>query len=427
MLNRYLLPLFIATLSTYCLSARIQDWQGYKENQKAKELERHMFREREGRHCQDKEYGSEDKYSSLQEQKNNFEERRLYEEYLNFLEYRRNQEAEESYCEELEKARLCEVSQIDPNKDRLKCFKVYLDYLYFKAVEDSLAFAVDMPINPDKEANSYFAGDFVEPKWKYNSGFRAGVAVPTELGNWEIGASWSYIRSSKSKQTKTSSHFNLYTLKSQLDLGLLAGDPVVNHTKGDWKLNFNVVDITLESPVYINNSLKLRPIIGVQGSIINQKTSISYSSFFINDLYANPPQKIHGKNDTWGVGPKLGLGITLAMPHEVNLNFVAGFASLFGKGKAKTTYSDFLNQPVAGPTHLNANTTRLFSQLQLQGALEKIWELQNNCASLSFAIGWEAQTWFRQLRLNYYGTVENPSAGSDLTLQGPFARILLDF
>lgn len=429
MLNRYLFPLFIATLSISCLSAYNQDWQEYKEykeNQKAKEQERHMFKEREGRHYQNKENYAEDKYCLLQEQRNSFEERRQYEEYLEFLEYRRNQEMEERYCEELEKARLCEVSQIDPNKDRLECFKIYLDYLYFKAVEDSLAFTVDTSANPNDIMTSYFAGDFVEPKWKYNSGFRVGIAAPTELGNWEIAASWSYMSSSKNKRTKTSSNFNLYTLQSQLSLGLLAGDPLVNYAKGNWKLNFNVIDITLESPIYINNSLKIRPIIGVQGSIINQKTSVSYSTFLIDNIFANPPQEIRGKNNTWGVGPKLGLGITLAMPYEINLNFLASFASLFGKGKAKTTYSNFL-QSVVGGTKLSSDTTRLFSQLQLQGALEKVWEFQRNCASLSIAVGWEAQTWFRQLRLNYYGTVENPSAGSDLTLQGPFARILLEF
>ncbi|MGL5263165.1 MAG: Lpg1974 family pore-forming outer membrane protein [Candidatus Rhabdochlamydia sp.] len=437
MLNRYLLSLFIATLSISCLSAydqdfqEFKDFQGYKEYQKTKEKK--VFLERERKNYQEQQRLNQEEKQCCQE-----EGRNSYEEYLEFLEYRRNLERENLYCKELEKSRLCEISQIDPNKDRVENFRFSADWLYFKAVQDALPFSVTVPDNIDLVNNSYFAGKVSEPKWKYNSGVRVACGIPTGLGNWEVGASWSYVRNTASN-SKTSANNHLFTIISSSHLSS-SGDLYADHASEKWKLNFNTVDLTLESPIYVNNSLKIRPIIGIQGSSIQQKNSADYNGFFGSglNLNANPPSKVRGKNNTWGIGPKFGLGLTIAMAHQCNFNFLASFGSLFGKGKSNLTYSDFIgftrdsmSNPIA-EVPLNApankisyNTTRMFSVIQVQGALEKSWNL--DCGTLSIVIGWEAQNWLRQQRLITYGNVGDPSVGADLTLQGPFARINMDF
>lgn len=431
MLNRYLLSLFIATLSISCLSAYDQDWQefkdfqAYKEYQKTKDKKK--FIEREKKSYQEQQRLEQDENNCCQEQGRN-----SFEEYLEFLEYRRDLEKENRYCKELEKARLCELSQIDPNKDRLENFRFSVDWLYFKAVQDSLAFVVNVDPSIDLETESFFSGSLSEPKWKYNSGVRAALGIPTNLGNWELGASWSYVRNTASK-SKVSDNHQLFTIMSSAALNT-TGDLIVNRASEKWKLNFNTLDITLESPVFLNNSLKIRPIIGIQGSSVHQKTDVNYNDFFTETARAIPPSKLKTKNNTWGIGPKFGLGLTLAMPYECNFNFLASFASLFGKGKSYVTYSNFImlnsitgtQEEFSTPDNkIKYKTTRMFSLIQLQGAIEKSWDF--DCALLTIAAGWEAQTWFRQQRLIYYGNVSNPSQGSDLTLQGPFARIDLEF
>lgn len=433
MLNRYLLSLFIATLSISCLSAYDEDWQefkafqAYQEYQKNKD--RRIFAEKE------KKYYQED-----QEEKNFYPERNScqdlersrYDKYLEFQEYLREQERENQYCKELEKARLCELTQFDPNKDRLENFRFFCDWLYFKAVQDALSFTVDVPDNLDVALNSYFGGPLSEPKWNYNSGVRVGCAIPTDLGNWELGISWSYVRNSASR-SKTSTTNSLFTIMSSAALNT-TGDLLANNAAEKWKLNFNTADLTLESPIYINDSFKMRPIIGIQGSSIQQKTNVSYSDFFAETGRANPPTRLRGKNNTWGIGPKLGLGITVAMPYSCNFNFLASFASLFGKGKSTTTYSNFIQinpmtntqtQISAPDNKITYNATRLFSLIQLQGSIEKGWNF--DCSSVSIILGWEAQTWLRQQRAIYYSNASNPSQGSDLTIQGPFARININF
>lgn len=419
-----MLSLFMTTLSISCLSAYEQDFQDFQDWQEFKEYKKN----REKKAFADRQM-PEDKKCCEQEMSTCQDQERY--EYLEYQDYRRNQEMDNNYCKDLQKMRLCEVSQIDPNKDRLEDFKVSCDWLYFKAVQESLPFSVSVPDSIDMINSSYFGGSLSEPKWKYSSGVRIGAGIPTGLGNWELGASWSYV-SNKASRSKTSSNYKLFTLASAQDLDI-TGDSLANYAKGNWKLNFNTADITLESPIYINNSLKLRPIIGVQGASIQQKTNVKYSDFNQQLLViANPPQKLHGKNNTWGVGPKLGLGIAVAMPCEWNFNFLASFASLFGKGKSKVTYSSFVNlmvtpqEVISAPNNtISWDTTRLFSMIQLQGSVEKVWDF--DCASLGVSVGWEAQTWLRQQRLVYYGTVVDPSQGSDLTLQGPFARVSLDF
>jgi hypothetical protein len=151
---------------------------------------------------------------------------------------------------------------------------------------------------------------------------------------------------------------------------------------------------------------------------------------------------LQGKNNTWGVGPKFGLGLTIAMPHQCNFNFLASFGSLFGQGKSTMKYSNFRSITQTGGTdqdpiytesaysppttnQISYKATRMFSVIQVQGAIEKVWNL--DCGNVSIAAGWEVQNWLRQQRLMTYGNVSDPSIGADLTLQGPFARINIDF
>lgn len=302
-----------------------------------------------------------------------------------------------------------------------KSLKISGDLLYFKAVEDSLSFIFNTTNSLDTKNTGQFGGSFVEPDWEYTTGFRLALSIPTTLVSWDLDFGWTSVSNNSNKVSKTSNSYSIYTELSQVNLGS-SGDAFVNNASGKWHLNLNAFDITLASQIDMNKNLRLKPVLGVEGAIVKQKMAVSYTNFIIQSTYANPPQRVFGKNSTWGIGPKVGLGMTVCMP--VDINFFASFSSLFGKGKAKTTYSNMLNQPNV-PTSIMANLTRLFYQVQLQISVEKSWEWKKGFSSVS--IGWETQSWFRQLRLNYYATIESPSPGSDLTLQGPFAKILIGF
>lgn len=427
-----------------CLSAYDQDWQDYKEFQEYREYkknqERRSFAEKERKYFQEQKKEEqkccqpEDFY--LQEQ-----ERHRFAEYLEFQEYRRSQEQEQKYCKELEQSRLCELTQIDPDKDRLENFRFTADWLYFKAVQDGLPFTIHVPDDINVANTSFFGGKVTEPKWKYSSGARVACGLPIGLGNWELGLSWSYVRNTASN-SKHSDTNHLFTIPSSAALRS-GGDLYVDDASGKWKLNFNTIDLTLESPIYINNSFKMRPIIGILASFIHQKNTCDFTQFIGGPSYgANPPSHLQGKNNTWGVGPKFGLGLTIAMPHQCNFNFLASFGSLFGQGKSTMKYSNFRSITQTGGTdqdpiytesaysppttnQISYKATRMFSVIQVQGAIEKVWNL--DCGNVSIAAGWEVQNWLRQQRLMTYGNVSDPSIGADLTLQGPFARINIDF
>lgn len=307
------------------------------------------------------------------------------------------------------------------DQTKKKSLKVSGDLLYFKAVEDSLSFIFNTTDSLDTKNTGQFGGSFVEPDWEYTTGFRLALSIPTTLVSWELDFGWTSLENNSNKVSKTSNSYSIYTELSQVNLGS-SGNSFVNNASGKWHLNLNAFDITLESLIDMNKNLTLRPILGVEGAVVEQKMSVSYTNFIIQSIYATPPQAVLGKNSTWGIGPKVGLGMSVCMP--ININFLASFSSLFGKGKAKTTYSNMLNQPDISAS-ITANLTRLFYQVQLQISAEKSWKWNNRL--FSFSIGWETQSWFRQLRLNYYATVEAPTPGSDLTLQGPFAKILIKF
>jgi hypothetical protein len=306
-------------------------------------------------------------------------------------------------------------------KSNLENMRLFGDFLYFKPVEDSLAYAMRSP-NSTTTLTQY-TGDFIQPDWKYSPAFRLDLGVPVGFEGWGLDLSWTYFDQSNSTH-ETSSVYDLYTTMAQASPAL-SGNAFVNSVRGKWHLQLNNVELTLEKVIPLLKSFSIRPIFGVAYAVIDQSLSVNYQDYLIESPLAQSPQKIKGNNNTWGVGPKIALGMAFTMPLEFSFDFLVSFSGLFGKSSAKTTYSDFLNAGSSNTIGFKESGNRLFTMLQLQASLKRIWAWES--VRFSLQAGWETQIWFRQLRLNYFGTLDAPSIGADLTLQGPFARAALEF
>jgi hypothetical protein len=318
------------------------------------------------------------------------------------------------------------VSTCAPDQSTVSspCYaSISADFLYFKAVEDSLAYALR---TPSAWVSGRFSGSFVEPDWDYFPAVRAALAITTATC-WDIAAYWTYVYSSRSTSASSDS-YDLYTIMTQATPAL-SGNAFVNHVAGKWKLNFNVAELLLEGSICLTKNFSLQPAFGIAGAMIRQNVNVRYEDYLIVSP-AVSPQHVTGKNATWGVGPKIALGMVFFMPRDFSFDFLAGFASLLGKSDAKTKYSQFLKSQalVTSPNdflEFTEDSNRLFSMMQIQASLEKRWGCDGD--GFSLMLGWETQVWFRQMRLNYFGTIDAVSTGADLTLQGPFIRASLLF
>jgi hypothetical protein len=295
------------------------------------------------------------------------------------------------------------------------------DFLYLKAVEDSLEFAVRTPWY-NQNGISY-SGSFIGPRYRYDPGFRLALFAPIGMDHWEVGLVWMNFHNRPRSTYASSSKYDLYTVLTQSSAES-AGTDFVNNVMGRWALGLNVVDFLMQKELKLSSSFSFTPLLGVEGSLIRQHLHVGYTNYLDTSL-SQPPQAIYGKNVTWGVGPKVGLDMCIKAGMGLSLDFLAAFSSLFGKSNAATYYNKFINLPPDSSVAFTLSRNRLFSTMQLQAAIEESWKWGG--ASLSLKAGWETQIWFRQLRLNFMGTLDAPASGSDLTLQGPFARASLAF
>ena len=305
----------------------------------------------------------------------------------------------------------------DQNKEDR--FNLSFDLLYFKTVSDSMQFTFKESEGANIALiNNNTKGRYIEPNWKYEPGFRMNFGVPTYVGNWEVDMGWTWIRNHASKSCK-GSNYDFYNIQGSSIGSVNYATSYFSRTRSKWDMLLNVFEVVLKNPIQIQKSFKFCPIIGVEGAYINQKLNIKNQLPFSDTqpgALANIVPHIDNKNDTWGVGPKVGFEVTFVMPLEFHFNFLASFASLFGQGYAKSKYSVVnYGGDMATGGRTSSHQTRLFTQIQLQAALEKVWSF--NKSSVALEAGWETQTWFRQLRLNPAPNIEIPSAGSDLTLQ----------
>jgi Legionella pneumophila major outer membrane protein precursor len=301
-----------------------------------------------------------------------------------------------------------------------KTFHIGAELLYFKAVEDSLVYSNRLPQSGTGTVTSYA----IEQTWKYNPCGRISFVFPIFFDDWSMGTSWTYVKNHPQQTNAYSSIFDLYA--SMIPPSLTSnGNSYINKVSGQWNLLMNVFDLVLERSFMLSKGFKFTPLFGVEGAVVRQTTHVVYSDFDVVSTSANTPQDIKGKNKMWGVGPELGINFALIMPKNFTISVLSSFTSLFGQAYMKTVYSQLLGLTADDTVSFVSRKTRLFSKVQVRAAAEKMWCWCD--MSLSLSAGWETQVWFRQLRLDYFSTMGHPPSGSDLTLQGPFARLCLSF
>ncbi len=306
--------------------------------------------------------------------------------------------------------------------DSLRYMRVSADFLYFKAIQDSLTYSIKTPLD-STGGPAFSGGSLKEPSWKYSAGVRLDIDWPIRWDEWEMGASWTYLSNNASQTASGSATSSFYTVLSQSNVGL-SGNNYATSASTSWKLLFNIFELNFAKSVVLSKGLKIRPILGAQAALIKQNNYVKYT--YINDNpSATSPQTVNGNNKIWGLGPKIALDTTLVMPYQLDLNFLASVASLYGQGKGVARYSSFINTLTPFSESVVTQANRLFTNMQLQISFEKEWTWDD--ISFAIAAGWETQTWFQLARINYYGTITEPVAGSNLTIQGPFFRAFLAF
>lgn len=179
---------------------------------------------------------------------------------------------------------------------------VFGDFLYLRAAQNGLDYCFSDGFTIDNiggvvEYN--FNSKIKDPDFKWRPAYRVGAAWEFNNCNWDIVGVWTHLNSH--------SHAHL-------------GEQNVH-----WDLDYDVADLLLNNRFYDSCALSLNVFGGVKLAWIDQKTR----SFRTNDFLEI--QKIdRNKQDFFGAGPMIGLGLNYGISCGFSVYADAAVAALYG-------------------------------------------------------------------------------------------------
>lgn len=240
----------------------------------------------------------------------------------------------------------------------------------------------------------------IVPNW--DPGWRLGLGLNSNYDRWDLFLNWTWYQN----------HAKSTNIRSDLPLGVSTDGyypqwPVANFTGfgpyrvayGSWKMLFNAIDLEVGRAYFATPTLSFRPNCSLRTAWINQK----FISRFFQPLQPAIPsqQEFYGKNNWWGIGPRLGVESDWRVGLGIFLLGKASASLLYGKTSVWTT-SDSL--PAGSSTYLlDRRFVDSFYALvpNLQLFLGLGWKRFLNCnrVALSVDAGWEANIWWNQFNL----------------------------
>ncbi len=192
-------------------------------------------------------------------------------------------------------------------------------YLYWQPSEENL----ELGISNASSSNALpISGNVVNMNFQFKSGYKVALGVNTDTDNWDAMAEYTWLggrHSARSNGPVSGGILPFWGHPANVADNIIFG-------KSRWRVRFDILDVTLGRSSYIGTQLIFRPYFGARAAWIDQKYLVSYTP------QAQSPYEIRCTNDTWGVGPEIGL----------DMNYLVGYGlRLIGKGEADLLFTRY--------------------------------------------------------------------------------------
>jgi hypothetical protein len=173
--------------------------------------------------------------------------------------------------------------------------------------------------------------------------------------------------------------------------------------QADYHINFNMIDWDIGKHFSVTDSLMLRPLVGLEGGVINQTFNTNFQNAILS-------MSDHVTNDFQGIGPKMGIESSLIIwsNYTYRYGLVADFETSYLWGRWKINEITTTNTSKSVLVNI---ANRNFGSLGLQGMLGVSFTHKNFNAKL----GYEISDWLNQCQ---FFSDETGTQNNDLVLQG---------
>lgn len=286
---------------------------------------------------------------------------------------------------------------------------VNADFLWWKAVEDSLpvAIVVDTTVS---ELGTAESASVLNPNYKWDPGFRLGVAYRPCECDWDLYASWTHLNT-KAKRSFGPGSATETIIPQWGSLTPFAANLADLSTS--WTLNLNWADFELNRTFCVNSCFNFGIHGGLRAAWIDQKFRFTLT----NNSTTPTTNSLHSKSDFSSIGVVAGLDASWLVGCGFSINTSAGGAILYGK--QKSSFSESI--VVLGVTDtVSGSSNYWISRAMTDLRLGLGWKgCAYGCTTLAVAIDWEHHILFNQNQFPRGSS--SPSArprDGDLTIQG---------
>jgi hypothetical protein len=205
-----------------------------------------------------------------------------------------------------------------------------LSFIYWEPMEKGLDLGI---IHLDESSGTLGGTNYhsiITFDFDYHPGFKIGGGWSSCRDDWTLYLEYTRLKSEDSETKDITSNYNSdthYITSPWVEHPSFTSESL-NYIKGKWELNYNTLDLELGRPYYVGKKVIFRPQIGLRGGWIDQK-------FDVNAIDSGTEHiKLRGKQDSWLIGPRAGLGSCWL----VGCNF-----RIFFNAAASLTYQKFDN------------------------------------------------------------------------------------
>lgn len=286
---------------------------------------------------------------------------------------------------------------------------VNADFLWWKAVEDSLPVAI-ITDTTDTDLGTAQSADILNLNHKWDPGFRIGVGYTPCGCDWNLVAEWTHFN------TKASRSFDPGTEDETIipQWGSLTPFGAELATlSSNWHLQLNWADFLFNKTFCVDPCFELGIHAGLRAVWLHQKFNFS----LVNAADTPVTNNLNSKSDYNSLGIVAGLDASWLVGCGISVNASAGGSLLYGRQKSSVSESLITG---VGTNTIAGSSNYYISRAMTDVSLGLGWHGNiTSCLEAALEIDWEHHILFCQNQFPRGSSTSNsrPRDG-DLTIQG---------
>lgn len=283
---------------------------------------------------------------------------------------------------------LCTFSQLygcETCDNSNSAFYCGVDYLYWKAEEDQLQYALNIP-GGFPQSGLAFANqiDVVNPCFKGQSGVRLTAGYEF-CQNWDVALAWAHLQQTSCSSIENSA-FGIVATTAFGFIDFIG--PVATKALSTWCYNLNMVDFEVGREWHAMHELDLRPFLGFSWIRLNQRQTINYEG-----IINLPTATMQKTNNFSAIGPRAGIDASYYVWNNISLVATVSGALMYGTFNIKD--QGFF----VGENNINLSPFFAECKKRLRPTAQIIlgfeWEKEVcNCADVELGIAYEVHYWW---------------------------------